>query len=111
VNWPVAVITGIALTVIVAVGLALALDEPPPSSGYVTEKKYTPQSQWVEYVCTVRDASSGMCIMTTAVTHTRPEVWQLCLRADDDPRRTGCLDVPDRTWDRYEVGQHYPEAR
>lgn len=120
-----------------AAGLALtvAACSSPPESGTVYKRPYSPVGYWYSSECgqyvtvtrfrtvTTYDArgrSNGartdsyterQCVMWLQVAHPTPPSWSLCLRDDKDSKRTGCFDVPESTWQRYEVGSHYPDAR
>lgn len=121
--------------VLAVAGLALGLAacSQPPTSGTVTRKPYAPVGWWYSTDCgaygsvtrtRMTSYTSGgrtyyrsetytehPCIMWVQNAHRTPPNWELCLRADDDPSHTGCFDVPESTWNRYEVGSHYPDPR
>lgn len=121
------------LVALVAV-VAAAGCSAPPTTGYVYKKPYNGESYWYSshcamYTTAVRTRSvstynskgqwSGsrletyteqVCIMTVQDRHVVPPSWELCLRADDDPKHKGCIDVPRDVWDRYDVNSHYPNA-
>lgn len=104
-----------------------------PTSGYIYKKPYEGESYWYSSHCamtrtvtsyrTVNDydakgrirgshqvpsTSRTVCIMTLQDRHTNPPSWGLCLKDDKDPKNKGCFSVPESTWNRYEIGYHYP---
>jgi hypothetical protein len=117
----------------VAAGLALGLAacSSPPTSGTVYKRPWQSAGFWYSTDCAayhtvtktrVRTSYDGKssrvetyaetnCILWVQHAHPTPPSWSLCLRADDDPKHTGCLDVPESTWSRYEIGSHYPDPR
>jgi hypothetical protein len=125
----------IMITALAGLTLGLAACSGPPESGTVFKRPYSPPGFWYSTDCamyntvtryrtvTTYDArgrangsrtesySQSVCIMWVQNAHpTRPS-WSICLRDDKDSQRTGCFDVPEVTWQRYEVGSHYPDAR
>lgn len=115
--------------------LGAAACSEPPSSGTVYKRPHAMAAYWYstdcgQYVTVIRfrtvtlyDArgrASGSrtdsytehhCVMWVQTAHPTPPSWELCLRADDDPKYTGCFSVPEGTWARYEIGSHYPDPR
>jgi len=91
--------------------LALAGCGSDIDSGYVTKKIY--EREWVETqydrVCTAY-GTNGMCKtwinMPRTINH--PPQWRLDLKQGD---KTGYVYVAQLTFDRYQVGDHYPEPR
>lgn len=123
------------LAVAVALLFAIAACGSVPTSGEVYKAPYTGESYWYSSHCaayssvqrsrtTVTYDAKGrpngtrtsyytdtVCIMTVMDRHTNPPYWELCLKADDDPKHKGCTRVPQEVWNRYPVGSHYPDAR
>lgn len=125
------------LFAVVGAGLALGLSAcaDPPTVGTVYKAPMAGESYWYSSHCAMystvsrsryvaaydsKGRQSGgrweayteqVCIMTVQDRHVIPPSWQLCLKADDDPKHKGCIDVPRSTWERYPVGSHYPDAR
>lgn len=101
------------LTLLVALALALiGACSNPPSQGTVTSKKFTPSYTWTELVC-VSYGKYG-CQMYMPFPHTEPDAWTICLRRDAGDTKhdaTGCWDTDPGTYQRYGVGDHYPDAR
>jgi hypothetical protein len=121
----------------VAAGLALGLAgcSKPPTSGTVYKRPWQSAGFWystdcgmyrtvIKYRTVVTYDSRGRangsrsdsysetnCIMWVQHAHPTPPSWSLCLRADDNPKHTGCFGVPESTWNRYETGSHYPDPR
>lgn len=104
------------------VGLALIVTffvagcEDPPSAGYITKMPYEGESYWYTSECSmstsVYDSYSKTyvqrCIMWVQNRHVNPPKWEICLRADDDPKHKGCFEVPRDLYNKYQVGTHYP---
>lgn len=84
--------------------LALAGCGDPPETGIVTEKTHKAAYSWVQMVCAAY-GKNGICTVYVPVTHHVPESWGLCLRNQDE---VGCREVPEGTWNQYQVGEMYP---
>lgn len=119
---------------IVLAGLALAACSDPPASGTVYKMPYTGESYWYSSHCGMYSTvtrtrsvsvynSKGqwagsrsesyteqVCIMTVQDRHVVPPSWEICIRADDDAKHKGCIEVPREVYGRYTVGSHYPNA-
>lgn len=78
-------------------------------SGYVTRKTHEAAHAETRYVsrCGATDPKTGVCKRTESVPQyiPYPEQWRLELMDGD---ATGYVYVPQVTWDRYNVGDHYP---
>ena len=122
--------------IVIAAGLLLggvAACSSPPTSGTVYQKPYAGPGWWYSTDCgmygsVTRTRSTAYtsggrtyyrsetytdhpCVMWVQHAHPTPPSWELCLRDDADSKHTGCFDVPEATWNRYEVGGHYPDPR
>jgi hypothetical protein len=99
--------------VLVAFGLAVLFGcSHPPNVGTVTSKRFTPSYTWYDQVC-VSYGKYG-CQMYMPFPVTEPDAWTLCLRrdaGDTEHDATGCWDTDPATYRRYQVGDHYPDAR
>lgn len=78
-------------------------------AGYVLAKDYRPPSSWTSMECVARNVKTGGCLIQMPVTHAEPPHWRLRLK--DDQGHEGWTDVDQPTWNRVEVGAHYPDAR
>lgn len=94
-----------------ALMLALAGCSEPPESGYVEHKQHAVAYSYVTTYCGAYDAKTGACTVYIPVVNNMPATWELCLRDDKDPQKTGCREVGEIAWNKYQVGDHYPEAR
>lgn len=84
----------------------------PPTTGVVTSKHFTASYTWYEQVC-VSYGKYG-CQAYMPFPHTEPDQYQLCLHRDAQDTThdvTGCWDTDPQTYARYQVGDHYPDAR
>jgi hypothetical protein len=125
------------IVAMVAAGLALGLTacSSPPTSGTVYLRPYSPPGFWYSTRCAMHNTvtksrmvktydargrvngyrsesySESTCIMWVQDAHPTAPNWSICLQADDDPKRKGCFNVPESTWQRYEIGAHYPDPR
>lgn len=75
-----------------------------PESGTVYQKKYSAAWSYWDSTCMSYD-KNGLCTLKMPIEHRVPESWQLCLRLRDE---SGCRDVDQITYHKYEVGQEYP---
>lgn len=115
--------------------LGTAACSEPPTSGTVYQRPYSPPGFWYStdcgmYVTVTRyrtvstyDSKGRVngsrtssytehnCVMTVQHAHPTAPNWNLCIRDDNDPKHKGCFGVPESTWSRYEMGQHYPDPR
>lgn len=102
----------LALAALTLSTLALAGCGSDIDTGYITKKVYEPQ--WVETqytdVCTSRDPKTGSCTNSMRMPHliTHPAEWRLNLK---EGNKTGYAYVAQETYDRYLIGQHYPDPR
>ena len=95
---------------VLTLGAAMAC-EKTMESGYITKKVY--EKAWTETQYTQTCGSygaNGVCSTWIQIPHTiyHPEEWKFELK---EGKETGVAYVPAATWDRYQVGQHYPDAR
>lgn len=108
------------------VAFCVAGCEDPPSTGYITKMPYEGESYWYSTHCgmyhtvtsttmvkrgnsyVASTSTSQVCIMTVQDRHVNPPKWEICLRADDDPKHKGCFEVPRDLYNKYQVGTHYP---
>lgn len=96
--------------VIIAMLAALAgCGTPAPASGVVTERIFHPAFYWTQMICSGYD-TKGNCTMYVPILHYQPDSYELCLVADDDPKHRGCRDATIDEYERYQVGQHYPDS-
>lgn len=94
----------------VLVAVALTACQDPPSSGTVTDKHYEPESSYMTMQCFSYN-TNGTCAMNMPVWHTVPPEWMLKVQSDTDPDHVGWVSVDPGTFDRYQVGWHYPERQ
>lgn len=121
--------------VVAALAVGAAACSSPPESGTVYRKPYAGVGWWYSTDCgnyatitrsrTVttydyKGRANGVrtqyytetrCIMWVQHAHQTPPSWELCIRDDEDSKHEGCFDVPESTWNRYEIGSHYPDPR
>lgn len=126
-----------ALLAMILVALAACGTDPPPDSGYVRERRFVP-AHWedgyrTEYRTEVRcgptigyDGKTTHTCRTESVPHQvyeaqhewHPDRWSLlledCAPPDEDGKRKcrrGWRSVTEAEYDRYAVGNHYPDPR
>jgi len=105
IKWKSLFVVALSAALLVACGKAV-------TSGTVTSKNYQPPDTVYEDICVSYDRK-GNCAAHTVIPRTQSAVWELCLR-DDTPKKgvlqptTGCVEVSQADFERYEVGQHYP---
>lgn len=106
----------------VAAALALALlagcGRPAPTAGVVVEKQHVPARDWTDNVPIYTTLCAGkplichpLLVGFVPVQRHEAEYWRLELRDDSDPEHLGWVDVPSQTYDRYDIGGHYPDPR
>jgi len=92
--------------------LALAGCADPPESGYIYAKEASPGYYTTDSVCVAYDPKTGGCTNSVPMQQWHPPTWALCLEADnpgkDGKKARGCRDVAQETYDRYTVGDHFP---
>lgn len=96
-----------ALLALLAAGCGSDID-----TGYVTQKVYEPQWTETQYtnICLARNPKTQACTNNIRTPHyiTHPPEWRLNLKEAD---KKGYAYVAQETFDRYRVGDHYPDPR
>lgn len=127
-----------ALLFVLAVASLALIACSSVKSGYVIEKKYTPDRHYTErvsdynYVCfpitkartsydsegnpTTTYVIEDECNYRYVGSHTEqrydPPIWRLKLRSDDDPEKSGWVEVGQQEYEnKYDIGYHYPDLR
>lgn len=111
---------GAAALVLGAMLPALVACSDPPKSGYVVKKAYDDPDDWSywqpDYI-TICSGNPIRCYQQLAGGHTvyghdGPH-WEFRVRDDADPKgkRHGWVEVGQATYDSYDVGMHWPDAR
>lgn len=95
--------------------LLLALsgcDDNSIKTGPVVEKKYHGAYYWYSSDCVSYDSKMN-CTVYIQTPHYQPEQFELCLSGQDynKSEKRNCIDVPPDSYQKYEVGQHYPDPR
>lgn len=121
---------------VLAAGFLAACSDPPPQSGYVVEKQYDDPDTWIynqpiyNEQCrpVTQTTSSTVNGQTTTRTYTTMQCrsvfshyvpipmhdgphWHLKIRDDKDPKHVGRISVSQTDFDRYAVGDHWPNPR
>jgi hypothetical protein len=95
--------------------LLLMACSDPPTSGYVTHKQHSDAYTYTTTSCVsyITVGTVTMCASYQTNVWTVPASWELCLRNNDDPKniQSGCLEVGESTWHKYQEGQHFPDNR
>lgn len=89
-------------------GLLFGCDQV--QSGTVYRKQYNPPYTTYDSQCLSRDKNYN-CTFSMPVRHDWPAVYELCIRADDNPEnkkvKTQCVQVDPATYDRAKRGDHW----
>jgi hypothetical protein len=108
----------VALAAIVAALTSVAacdVEPPPPTSGTITGMSHDPghYEHVQSSVCVAYDSKTFQCSQSidTSSDEWHGPTWTICLRADDDPKHVGCIDVAEGVYSQYTPGGHYPDAR
>lgn len=91
--------------------LVLAGCSDPPESGYVEHKQHGDAYTYITMQCAAYDPKTFVCTVYVPIVNNMPATWELCLRDDKDPKKTGCREVGEVAWNKYQVGDHYPDPR
>lgn len=100
--------------------LTLAACSDPPKSGYVVQKAYDDPDEWDYWQPTYITICSGnpiMCHQQLAGGHWVHDYdgphWEFRIKDDAGPKgkKHGWVEVDQSSFDSYEVGMHWPDAR
>jgi hypothetical protein len=93
----------------IALAPVIAACSSPPKSGTVTEKQYKAPFDYTFYQPIMSCGKYGCTTIgfIPIPMHEGPH-WWVHLQDDKDPKHTGWVEVDQTTYNREEVGAHYP---
>lgn len=103
----VALVAFIVTVIVLIIGSTIwSIMHPPPESGYVLKKNYY-QPYWTTQCMSYDD--KGYCRSSVPLYHDAR--YCLYLQDDQDKEKKGDRCVDQNTYEKYDVGSHYPDAR
>lgn len=98
--------------VAVLTALTLAGCSNPPQHGVVEHKQHSSAYTYYTYPC-ISYRKDGSCVIHGTQANHMPATWELCLRADPgdtDHDASGCIEVGEIAWNRFDENDHYPDG-